>query len=196
MNNLKLPENFQWINKLGTLPKMIIEGILLLGVAEIKGAKSNPIILKFAEDIGVQNIYTNDDTSWCALSHNAIALRAGKKIFGYKDKWDLLRALAFQKNGVEINVEDWEVIPIGKEMFGDSLIFKRPGGGHIGLYIGESKTHYIVMGGNQNNMYSFTRIAKDRLVAVRRPVYKIAMPGSVKKYFLENTGVPVTTNEA
>ena len=155
---MKLPKNFEWLANIGDLPKMVIEGILLLGVAEIKGSKSNPIILKFAEDLGVRNIYTNDDTSWCALAHNAIALRSGKKVFGYTDKYDLLRALAFAKNGTEINKDDWEVIEKGKECLGDSLMFKRPGGGHIGLYIGESKTHYIVMGGNQNNMYSFTPI--------------------------------------
>lgn len=193
---MNLPSNFKWLENIGTLPKMIVEGILLLGIKEIKGTKSNPVILKFAEDIGVKNIYKNDDTSWCALSHNAIALRAGKKIFGYKDPYDLLRALAFQKQGAEINKDDWQIVAPDNAVLGDSLIFKRPGGGHIGIYIGESKTHYIVMGGNQNNEYSFTRIDKKRLVAVRRPTYKIAMPGAVKKYFLENSGVPITSNEA
>lgn len=193
---MNLPKNFEWLKNIGPLPKMVIEGVLLLGVAEIKGEKSNPVILKFAEDIGVQNIYKNDDTSWCALAHNAIALRAGKKIFGYADKYDLLRAGAFRQNGESINVDDWLVIGLDKAMLGDSLVFKRPGGHHIGMYIGESKTHFIVMGGNQNNMYSFTRISKQRLIAVRRPVYKINEPASMKKYFLTDTGVPVTTNEA
>lgn len=194
---MNLPKNFEWLRPLlPYAPKMIIEGILMLGIAEIKGKESNPAILKFAEDLGVINIYKNDDTSWCALSHNAIALRAGKKIFGYKDKYDLLRALAFLKNGIEINKDDWEVISKEKAMLGDSLIFKRPGGGHIGIYIGESNTHFYVMGGNQNNMYSITRISKNRLVGVRRPYYKIAMPGAVKKYFLDNNGAPQTTNEA
>lgn len=192
---MNLPKNFQWLSSIGELPKMILEGILLLGVQEIPGPKSNPIILKFAEDIGVKSIYKNDDTSWCALSHNAVALRSGKKIFGYKDKYDLLRALAFQKNGVEINKDEWQVVEKDKAMLGDSLIFQRPGGGHIGMYIGESKTHFYVMGGNQNNMYSITRISKDRLVAVRRPYYAI-QPGAVKKYFLEDSGVPITSNEA
>lgn len=193
---MKLPKNFEWIGDiLETSPKMIVEGLNLLGVAEIKGQKSNPVILGFAKEIGVDDIYKNDDTSWCALSHNYIALKSGKPIYGYKDKYDLLRALAFGKNGVEINKDEWVVVKNSEAAYGDSLLFKRPGGGHIGLYIGESKTHYIVMGGNQNNMYSFTRIAKERLVAVRRPKYK-ATPASVKKYFLDNSGLPATTNEA
>jgi uncharacterized protein (TIGR02594 family) len=194
---MNIPENFSWLKPLlPSAPKMVIEGLLLLGIAEIKGQKSNPAILKFAADIGVQGIYKNDDTSWCALSHNAVALRAGKKIFGYKDKYDLLRALAFLKNGIEINKENWLIIEKDKAAFGDSLIFKRPGGGHIGIYLGESKTHYYVLGGNQNNMYSITRIAKYRLEGVRRPVYNSGVPGSVKKYYLNDTGTPETTNEA
>lgn len=193
---MALPQNFKWIEKLGVLPKMIVEGILMLGIQEIKGQKSNPLILKFAKDIGVDDIYKNDDTSWCALAHNAIAKRSGKRIGFKKDKYDLLRALAFQAYGIDLFPDEWKVIPISEAMFGDTLIFKRPDGGHIGLYIGESKTHYYVMGGNQNNMYSFTRIAKERLVAVRRPAYNIGIPSSVKKYALNDTGVPVTTNEA
>lgn len=191
-----LPKNFEWMNLIGALPKMITEGIALLGVKEISGAHSNPEILKFAKEIGVDGIYKNDDTSWCAVAHNAVAKRAGKAIDGYADKYDLLRALAFQKQGVAFNTEDWDVVPVGEAMLGDTLVFKRPEGGHIGIYVGESATHYYVMGGNQNNMYSITRIQKGRLVAVRRPEYKIAMPESVKKYFLSDTGVPVTTNEA
>lgn len=185
-----------WLYSLGTLPKMIIEGILLLGIREIKGGKSHPTILKFADDLGVKNIYANDDTSWCALAANAIAIRAGKKISGFKDPYDLLRALAFSKQGKEINKDDWDVIALTEAMLGDVLIFKRPGGGHVGFYIGESKTHFYVMGGNQDNEFNFTRIDKKRLFAVRRPRYKIAMPNSVRKYEINDSGIPVTTNEA
>lgn len=185
-----------WLYSLGTLPKMILEGILLLGVKEIKGAKSNPIILKLADDLGVRDIYANDDTSWCALAGNTVARRAGKPVGYVKDKYDLLRALKSLAYGVEIFKDDWEVIPLNGAMLGDRLIFKRPGGGHEALYIGESATHLYCMGGNQNNEYNFTRIDKKRLVGVRRPRYKIAMPDSVKKYEINDAGIPVTTNEA
>ena len=191
-----LPKNFEWLSTIGLLPKMVMAGIPLLGVQEIKGAKSNPEILKFAEELNIADIYKNDDTSWCALAHNAIAQRAGKPIYGYTDKYDLLRALAFRQQGVTINKKDWVVVATDEAELGDTLIFKRPEGGHIGIYIGENNTHFYVMGGNQNNMYSFTRIAKQRLVAVRRPAYPIAKPATVKKYFLNDSGVPVTTNEA
>lgn len=191
---MPLPTNFQWIETIGVLPKMVQEGIKLLGVKEIPGSASNPEILKMAAEIGVSSIYKNDDTSWCAVAHNAIAKRAGKTVT-YVDKYDFLRALAFEKQGTQFNVGDWEVMDRKAGMFGDTLIFVRPGGGHIGIYIGESLTHFVVMGGNQSNMYSFTRIAKERLHGVRRPRYTV-IPESVKKYVLSVTGVPVTTNEA
>ena len=194
---MNLPKNFEWMDpaKIGTWPKMIAEGVKLLGVKEVPGPTSNPVILQLAKEIGADKIYKNDDTSWCAVSHNGVALRAGKKVLGYKDPYDLLRALAFQKQGLVINLSDWEVVPKDKAMFGDSLMFAREGGGHVGMYVAENKTHYYVMGGNQNNMYSFTRVAKSRLVAVRRPKYN-SVPPSVAKYFLDDADVPVTSNEA
>lgn len=193
---MNLPQNFKWLEQIGVLPKMVQEGIKLLGIKEIKGSRSNPEILKFAQEIGAADIYKNDDTSWCAVAHYAIIKRAGKPCdVGYRDKYDKLRAKAFAQLGTIINKDAWVFVDQGDAQLGDTLIFTRPGGGHVGIYIGESKTHFYVMGGNQNNMYSFTRIAKYRLFAVRRPKYNIA-PLSVKKYHLNDTGVPVTTNEA
>jgi len=193
---MPLPENFKWIDTIGELPKMVTEGIKLLGIKEIPGAHSNPEILKFADEIGVRDIYKNDDTSWCAVAHYAVCLRAGKAIdIGKKDKYDKLRAKSFAQLGSSVNADTWRVIDRKEAMLGDTLVFVRPGGYHVGMYIGESPTHFIVMGGNQSNMYSITRIAKERLFAVRRPKYN-AMPVSVKKYFLSNAGTPVTTNEA
>jgi len=191
---MSLPANFKWIDSIGTLPKMVQEGIKVLGIKEIPGPTSNPEILKFAAEIGVSSIYKNDDTSWCAVSHNAIAKRAGK-VISFLDKYDYLRALAFLKIGDQFNVDTWLIIDNRDAKFGDTLIFQRPGGGHVGMYIGESTTHYYVMGGNQSNMYSFTRVSKERLVGVRRPKY-IYMPVSVKKYTLNDTGTPITSNES
>lgn len=190
---MNLPDNFKWIETIGVLPKMVSEGIKILGTKEIAGPANNPVIMALAAELGVGGIYTSDDKqAWCAIAHCGIARRS-EKVVTFPDKYDFLRALAFAKQA-KLNPRHWILVPNKDAMFGDSLVFKREEGGHVGMYIGESATHYYVMGGNQNNMYSFTRVAKDRLVAVIRPVY-ISVPASVKKYFLTDTGVPATTNE-
>jgi len=80
-------------------------------------------------------------------------------------------------------------------MLGDVLTFKRDGGGHVGIYVGEDKTHYHVLGGNQSNMVNVVRIAKTRLFKARRTLWKIAQPANVRKVYLEPKGI-ITTNEA
>ena len=75
------------------------------------------------------------------------------------------------------------------------MTFKRKGGGHVGIYVGEDNTHYHVLGGNQNNSVSVSRIAKSRLFKARRTAWKVAQPANVRKVFLEAKGV-ITTNEA
>ena len=43
------------------------------------------------------------------------------------------------------------------------MVFTRAGRGHVGLYLGEDATHFHILGGNQTNNVSITRIAKVRL---------------------------------
>jgi cell wall-associated NlpC family hydrolase len=80
-------------------------------------------------------------------------------------------------------------------MLGDVLTFKRDGGGHVGIYVGEDDKHYHVLGGNQGNSVSISRIAKTRLYKARRTTWKIAQPANVRVVKLEAKGV-ITTNEA
>lgn len=80
-------------------------------------------------------------------------------------------------------------------MLGDILVFTRNGGGHVGLYVGETSNSYYVLGGNQSDRINITRIAKSRLHSIQRPEYKIKMPDSAKKYFYTEQGT-LSTNEA
>ncbi len=55
------------------------------------------------------------------------------------------------------------------------LVFRRAEStGHVGLYVGEDYGAYQVLGGNQSDGVTITRIARDRCIAVRRPFYKAA----------------------
>lgn len=49
------------------------------------------------------------------------------------------------------------------------LVFTRGNGGHVGWYVGETSTHYIVRGGNQSNRVTDSKYAKSRLISARWP---------------------------
>ena len=183
---MKLPEQYSWLTALPVLPKMVAEGLKLLAedTQEIPGNNDNPIIMGLAKEAGISDIYPHDEVAWCALAHTVIALRAGKEV-EFKD-YDRLRAASFAKWGAEI------ITP----MLGDTLVFIRPGGGHVGIYIAEDETTYHVMGGNQSDKYCITRILKNRLTAARRPVYKSGVPSTVTVRIVSPSGLPISKNEA
>ena len=79
-------------------------------------------------------------------------------------------------------------------MLGDVLTFKRDGGGHVALYVGEDAGFYHVLGGNQSDQVCITRIARSRLHKARRPKYN-AQPANVRKIALAASG-KVSSNEA
>ncbi len=55
-----------------------------------------------------------------------------------------------------------------KPMLGDVLVFGRKGGGHVGLYVGEGRDAYHVLGGNQDDTVSIKRIARAGCSGARR----------------------------
>ena len=83
---------------------------------------------------------------------------------------------------------------------GAVLVFWRgsPSGwqGHVGFYVGEDATHFHVLGGNQANSVSITRIAKGRLRAggIRWPA--TAMPAKGAASITDGVGLATTENEA
>lgn len=177
-----LPVNYQWLYQVNGKPKELEEALRHYGVLERKGADNNPDIMAWAKEVGVSGWYAGDDVPWCGLFKGVCAFRAT----WITRKPDLLAAKSWLNWGV--------VVPIGREMLGDTLIFGRDGGGHVGYYIGEDTTHFYVYGGNQSDMVTFSRIAKDRLIGCRRAPFKV-QPLGVKKFYLNIAGTPVTTNE-
>ena len=145
------------------LPKHLQIALDFQGITEIVGSKSNPLILSWAKELGLSDIYTNDDTAWCGLFFAICAKRSGRELPTFKDKYDYLRALKYCGIWLPVMTKDASV--------GDVLIFQRPSGGHIGFYVAESLTSYFVLGGNQGNSVSISEIAKSRCVAIRRPKY-------------------------
>lgn len=168
----QLPPQYRWLQTIGPLPRMVEEATKEFGCIETPGAKNNPTIMAWAKETGLTNIYTADSVPWCGLFMAVVAKRADKPAVSSP-----LWALSWSKFGVEG----------GQPRLGDILTFTRKGGGHVGLYVGEDKGAYHVLGGNQSDAVSFTRIDKARLYRVRRPAYKV-MPATAKPYVLAATG--------
>lgn len=173
-----MQKGYEWLwNEPG--PKMILAALNLYGTKEVAGKGSNPVIMAWANDLGLDKVYSDDDIPWCGLLMAKIAKEAGKEIPNGP-----LWALNWAKFGS----------PVTTAMLGDVLVFKRPTGGHVGLYVGEDKVCYHVLGGNQGNMVNITRVEKNRKYAIRRPIY-INQPTNVRKIILQPTGL-VSVNEA
>lgn len=171
-----IPPKFSFLEGIGTLPNLVVASLNYLGLKEYPGTtNNNPVIMNMAKSLGISNIYQNDEVAWCALymCHLCKITNKPMPFTGY----DILRAKSF---------ENWGVAS-PQASLGDVLVFKRPEGAHVGLYIAESPTTYFVLGGNQSNSVNITEIAKNRLTAVRR-YYSIAPPASVKPYMTNSSG--------
>jgi hypothetical protein len=160
-------------------PRILVQAVKLIGTKEIVGKQHNPIILDWARELGLK-MYTNDEIPWCGLFIAYCAHKAGVEVVDAP-----LWALNWAKYGTQVN----------QPMLGDVLTFKRDGGGHVGIYVGEDRTHYHIIGGNQGNEVSIMRIAKTRLHQARRTEWKIAQPTNVRVIKLESQGT-ISTNEA
>lgn len=177
LKNMK-SKNYKHLQS-NNLPWLIARGIELIGTREIVGKEHNPDIIQWGVDVGLGKIYTNDEIPWCGLYVAKVCQLAKKEIVK-----NPLWARNWAKWGNKSNVAS----------LGDILVFKRGSGGHVGFYVGEDKTCYHVLGGNQSNRVNITRISKSRILAVRRAKYR-NQPKMVKPFHVSPTGA-VSKNEA
>lgn len=139
-----------------TEPSWLSTARQLIGTKEKPGSSDNPVIVAWAKKIGgwEGGYYQHDDTPWCGLfvahclTENKITPPKG-----------FLAALSYQNWGDKCD----PAVP------GAVLVFGRKGGGHVGFYVSEDDTAYHVLGGNQSDAVTITRVAKDRLVDARWP---------------------------
>jgi len=175
-----LPSRYGWLAR-EPGPKMLVEALKLFGTMEKPGRADNPTILAWAKEIGgeVADVYAADSIPWCGLFMAVIAKRAGKEAPAHP-----LWALSWAAFGAKSPVPG----------LGDVLVFVRNGGGHVGLYVGEDGSAFHVLGGNQSDRVCITRVAKARLYAARRPLYRI-QPANVRPIHLASSGT-LSLNEA
>lgn len=181
---MSFPKRYEWLGTVGPLPKMVSEALRWVGTLETPGAVNNPVIMGWANELGVDRLgyrYTADSVPWCGLFMGIVALHAGKPVVAGP-----LYALNWSTFGTEA----------GQPVLGDVLTFSRTGGGHVALYIAEDSTAYHVLGGNQSDSVSITRIDKKRLYRARRAPFTTGLPTSARPYIISASGAPFSTNEA
>ena len=176
---MTIPKQFQYLaTEPG--PRILLEALKTYGVTETPGIGSNPEIMGWAKAVNAR--YSGDDVPWCALGMSYWALQAG---------WDVppfsLSALAWRQFGA--------VVDPANAMLGDVLIFKRKGGGHVGLYVGETDTSVAVLGANQSDKVCIEWKSKARVFAARRCPWRVNQPANVRKIILNSSG-PVSGKEA
>lgn len=177
---MSVPSKYNYLLELKN-PWTITKALEEYGTLEVPGKTHNQKIIAWAKEVGgkVEDVYKADEIPWCGLFTAVICQRAEKEV-----PKDPLWALNWKKFG----------LPTSEAGLGDILVFQRPGGGHVGFYVGEDKTAYHVLGGNQSDQVCITRILKSRCVAVRRPKYN-NQPAEVKPVWLNASG-PISKNEA
>ena len=152
----------------------------LIGLREIKGPQHNPTIMGWIRKLGSRLgiTVTDDETPWCGTFVAHVMSECGIELPKIP-----VRATSWL---------GWGRTLVGPRL-GCVLVFTRSGGGHVGFYVGEDNTAYHVLGGNQSDSVSITRIAKSRLTGMRWPHGEPLPP--ITRVFL-NSGGAISNNEA
>lgn len=127
-----------------------------IGLREIKGPNHAPGILAAIKRVGARRLgitVKDDETAWCGT-----------------EMADAMVAAGIEPPSIAVRAKSWATwgIPVTPRL-GAILVFGRDGGGHVGQYVGEDKTRFYVLGGNQSNMVNIMPIGKARLIACRWP---------------------------
>ena len=153
----------------------------LLGLKEGPGSRDNPTIIDWADQLGID--YDHDDIPWCGLfvAHCVGATLPDEPL-----------------PGNPLGARNWARFGVAAEQGapGAILVFWREspnsGKGHVGFYHAEDASAYHVLGGNQSDSVSVTRVAKSRLLGMRRPSTSGPLPG---KAVIVNAQGVLSTNE-
>lgn len=137
------------------------EALRLKGTREAAGPPDNPLIIRWAERLGIG--YTHDSVAWCGLfaAHCIASALPDEPL-----PTNPLGARNWLRFGTET-----------EPTLGAVLVFWRGSKagwqGHVGFYAGEDGTGeggaYHVLGGNQSDRVSIARVARNRLLGTRWP---------------------------
>jgi uncharacterized protein (TIGR02594 family) len=176
----------QEVTKGGLEPVWLIEARRWIGEREVPGPKSNPRLLSAIRRVGARILgidYVNDDTAWCG------AILAA---------WLSITLPAEVLPSIAVRAKSWASfgVRLSAPALGAIMVYDRKGGGHVALYVGETATDWLLLGGNQGNKVSIMRRSK----ALGDPI-AIRWPRSVPlprggRVMTNAAGVPVGLSEA
>lgn len=130
----------------------------LIGTREKPGHGSNEAIIGWAEDLDITS-YNDDDIPWCGLF---VAHCVGSQLVDEDLPANPLGARKWSQFGRE-------TMPC----LGSIMVFWRGNRdgwkGHVGFYWAEDDNAYHILGGNQSNSVTITRVSKNRLLTARWP---------------------------
>jgi uncharacterized protein (TIGR02594 family) len=155
-----------------------------LGTREAPGVANSPTIMGWAKKLGTKVLgmaYDADSVPWCGVFVAACLAEDGIPAAPIA-----VRAKAWADWGKNLRAD--RLAP------GAVLVFERPGGGHVGFYVGEDASAYHVLGGNQGDRVSVMRLEKSRCVARRWPAGRPVLGGPAAMKAI--AGLPVSRNEA
>jgi len=160
-------------------PVWLLEARRHMGLAEIAGARSNATILSWARRIGgwVAQFYRDDEIPWCGL---AMAHWIGATLPDEPLPANPLSAGAWANFGRPLQIPAPGAI----------MIYRRKGGHHVNLYVGENEHAIFGVGGNQSNRVSIVPIARERLMAMRWPA-TVPLPVGERVFFHDTQALSV-----
>lgn len=124
------------------------------GVKEYPGDGDNPRIIEYLHSTTLEApMGSNDETPWCSAFVNWCVERAGYE--GTDSAW--AKSWLYWGKATE------------KPRRGCVVVFTREGGGHVGFYMGETKTAIKVLAGNQNDEVNQSSRPKAAWLGFRLP---------------------------
>ena len=161
-------------------PKWLTKAKSYLGVREIAGPKSNPIILRWW--ILIKSAITDDLSPWCAGFVGGVLEECGIKSTRAANARSYLKwGVALQAPATGCVVVFWR---------GD----RNGWSGHVGFVAGKDKAgNLMVCGGNQGDAVNIKPFGKDRVLGYRWPAGE-PMPSAYTLPVLTSDG-KVSSNE-
>lgn len=122
-----------------------------IGITEIGGSKHNPTIIKFHSFTSLSA--QDDETPWCASFACACLEESG---------------ITSPKSAAAISFLSWGN-KLTTPRIGCIVVMSRPGGNHVGFYVGGDAQTIKILGGNQSNQVKVSSFSKDIVKGYRWP---------------------------